>query len=140
MEMKVRICFMDDVRKFIIQGTGWETIIEIDVSKYSHLPPACANTQIREEAARKGLEWFKNNPDDSLELSINIGIWEKKPDCDNANQFRSMQDHFCCFLLDRSFFLKHKKDAWIGRVAPYAVTKKSLQDGKDVDTPDQLYP
>ena len=138
--MKVRICFMDDVRKFIIHGTGWETIIEIDISKYSHLPPACANTQIREEAARKGLEWFKDNPDDSLELSINIGIWEKKPDYDNANQYTSMQDHFGCYLLRHSSYLKHKKDAWIGRVAPYAVTRKSLQDGKDVDTPDQLYP
>ena len=110
MEMKVRICFMDDARKFIIQGTGWETIIEIDVSKYSHLPPTCANTQIREEAARKGLEWFKNNPDDSLELSINLGIWEKKPDCDNANQWHSMQAHLCCFLLEHSAYMKNKKD------------------------------
>lgn len=140
MATKVQTCFMDEIRKFIIQGIDWETTVEVNVSKYSHLPPACANTQIREEAAMLGLEVFKKKTDDLSSLAILLGVWEKIPEIDSLNKFYSPLNHFGCFPLEKSVFLTSKRDVWIGRVAPYAVTKKSLLSENSVEKPHQLFP
>ena len=132
---------MADVREFVFQGVGFETLIKVDVSKYSDLPPVEANTKIREEVAKKGIEWFKNQPDDLLEVSVLLGIWEHKPEM-KAHQYYGPYGygHFGGFLLELSDYIKRRSDVWIGRVAPYAINKKSLQSKKDTDKPDQLYP
>lgn len=138
--MKAQICFMDEIRKFIIQGTGWETIVEVNVSKYNHLPSPCANTQIREEAAMLGLEHFKNKADDTSSLAVLLGVWEKIPAMDSLIKFQSPANHFGCFPLEHSDLITSRRDVWIGRVAPYAVAKKNLQQGACGEKPQQLFP
>ena len=132
---------MADVREFVFQGVGFETLIKVDVSKYSDLLPAQADTRIREEVAKKGIEWFKNQPDDSLEVSILFGIYEHEPKMKPHQYFGPFgYGHFGGFLLKCSDFVKRRSDVYIGRVSPYAVSKKSLQSKKHTDKPDQLYP
>ncbi len=72
---------MSDIREFVFQGVGFETKIKVDVSKFDHITPlAKRDRAIREEVARLGIQWFKDQPDETLELSVIAGIYEHKPD------------------------------------------------------------
>ncbi len=131
---------MANIREFVFQGVGFETKIKVDVSKFDHIsPPAKRDRAIREEVARLGIEWFKGQPDETLELSVMAGIYEHKPDM-HPDEYCGPFDWFGGFLLEKCPILKRRSDVWIGRTSPFAVTKKMLQDPKDTEKPDELYP
>ena len=131
---------MGDVREFLVKGCGWETIVELDISEFADFPPPVANRKIREEVARRGVEWFKSQPsDNNLEVSIMLDVYEHKPEM-HINDYIGPFNHFGGFLLEDSAHLKNKRDVWIGRASPYVFNKKSLQEGSDTEKPDQIYP
>ena len=131
---------MANIREFVFQGVGFETKIKVDVSEFDHITPeAKRDRALREEVARKGIQWFKEQPDESLELSVMFGIYEHKPEM-TPNDYTGPFDNFGCMLLEKSPILKRRSDVWLGRCSPFSITKKMLQDPKHTQKPDELYP
>lgn len=111
---------MSQIRTFVVSGYNWETLINTDVEGKTE-------EQIDIELAEKALEWLNNNPDKTLKVSALFSIHEKISEEELPKSNNSKR------LLNKSSFIRSKKDLFFGSTKSVKLLMEKLQKSKQSD-------